>query len=86
MILTANNTLVMMVHYITFSCFFNGEHHLRCGAAGDPNSQQHAGDCPLWDHRRPSLHRRHGVQIRSGEYISAVMYLKQINTVNLIYK
>ncbi len=35
--------------------FFNYELHLRCGAAGDPNSQQHASNdglfqnlCFLW--------------------------------------
>ncbi len=57
-ILTANNTLVMTVHSIAFFCYFNCEIHLRCGAAGDPNSQQvqqHTSDdglfqnlCFLW--------------------------------------
>jgi hypothetical protein len=46
-ILTANNTLVTS-YSSTLPCikglFFNCELHLRCGAAGDPNSQQHASD------------------------------------------
>ncbi len=47
-ILTANITLMMTVHSITLSCFFNCELHLRCGAAGAPNSQQHADDDGLF--------------------------------------
>ncbi len=43
-ILIANNTLVTTSHFPTLSCFLNCELHLRCGAAGDPNSRQHAGD------------------------------------------
>ncbi len=43
-ILTANNTLVTLQYFAIKGLFFNCELHLRCGAAVDPNSQQHASD------------------------------------------
>ncbi len=43
-ILTANNTLVKTSHSHVLPRLFNCELHLRCGAAGDPNSQQHTSD------------------------------------------
>jgi hypothetical protein len=48
--LTANNTLVTS-HSSTLpsrTCLFNYELHLKCKAAGDPISQQHASDDGLF--------------------------------------
>jgi hypothetical protein len=67
-ILTANNTLVTS-HSSTLpsrACLFNYELHLRCGAPGDTNRQQHAGDEPLQYFAMKGLFFNYELHLRCG--------------------